>query len=221
MTNSRRLLPYGEHGLLVECVDLDDTLGLLAALQHNCPAQVTEVVPGARSVLLHLDAALRREDADALLTATAPRADAADIAPVEIRVRYDGADLGDVTELTGLSLTEVVHAHTRQLWTVAFCGFAPGFGYLIGDGSLPAVPRRASPRTRVPSGAVGLADRFSGVYPRQGPGGWQLIGRTEAPLWDLERTPPALLAPGTRVRFVDLDAEGPEARVPESPAART
>lgn len=202
----RRLLPYGEHGLLVECADLEDTLGLLAALQQDRPAQVTEIVPGARSVLLHLDAPLPQAHAEALLTATAAPVGAADAAPIEIAVHYDGADLADVAELTGLSPAQVVAAHTGQLWTLAFCGFAPGFGYLVGDGSLPAVPRRSSPRTKVPAGSVGLADRFSGVYPRQGPGGWQLIGRTDAPLWDLDRTPPALLAPGARVRFRDLEA---------------
>ncbi len=102
---------------------------------------------------------------------------------------------------TGLTEAEVVAAHTGQTWTVAFCGFAPGFGYLVGVDDRLRVPRRAQPRTSVPAGAVGLADAFAGIYPRSGPGGWQLLGRTEAVLWDLDRDPPALLRPGVRVRF--------------------
>jgi KipI family sensor histidine kinase inhibitor len=120
---------------------------------------------------------------------------------VEIEVDYSGEDLAEVAELTGLSPDEVVQAHTGQVWTVAFCGFAPGFGYLHGEHNRLRVPRRSSPRTRVPAGSVGLADQWSGIYPRVGPGGWQLIGRTEQTLWDLDKTPPALLQPGLRVRF--------------------
>ena len=107
----------------------------------------------------------------------------------------------DVGALTGLGADGVVEAHTGQTWTVGFCGFAPGFGYLAGEDERLRVPRRRTPRTRVPAGAVGLAGTLSGVYPRSGPGGWQLIGRTPTPLWDLDADPPALLQPGTRVRF--------------------
>jgi KipI family sensor histidine kinase inhibitor len=95
----------------------------------------------------------------------------------------------------------VIHLHTTSTWTVAFGGFAPGFGYLVTDHANLVVPRRASPRTVVPAGAVGLAGEFSGIYPRPSPGGWQLIGSTDAILWDTTREPPALLAPGTAVRF--------------------
>ena len=118
-----------------------------------------------------------------------------------IEVDYSGPDLEEVSSLTGLSAEEVVAAHTGQLWTVAFCGFAPGFGYLHGEDERLRVPRRSTPRTKVPTGAVGLADDWSGIYPRSGPGGWQLIGRTDAPLWDLDRDPPALLQPGMQIRF--------------------
>ncbi len=114
---------------------------------------------------------------------------------------YDGPDLGDVARLTGLREGEVVAAHTGTEWRVAFGGFAPGFAYLMGGDPRLWVPRRESPRTRVPVGAVGLAGEFSGIYPRESPGGWQLIGRTELPMWDLDRDPPALLAAGTTVRF--------------------
>jgi KipI family sensor histidine kinase inhibitor len=96
---------------------------------------------------------------------------------------------------------EVVRRHTGTEWTVAFCGFAPGFGYLTPDGEPWDVPRRDSPRTRVPAGAVALAGGFSGVYPRESPGGWQLIGRTDVAVFDVARDPAALLRPGVRVRF--------------------
>jgi KipI family sensor histidine kinase inhibitor len=122
---------------------------------------------------------------------------------VEIPVHYDGPDLPDVAELTGLSPDEVVAAHTGRVWRVGFSGFAPGFAYLVdGDPAL-QVARRSTSRTRVPAGSVGLAGEFSGIYPRSSPGGWQLIGHTDQVLWDLDRDPPALLRPGLRVQFVD------------------
>jgi len=115
---------------------------------------------------------------------------------------YDGEDLAEVSRLTGLSTEAVVEAHTGTPWRVAFGGFAPGFFYLAGGDPRLVVPRRDSPRTAVPAGSVALAGEFSAVYPRRSPGGWQLLGRTTAPLWDLDATPPALLAPGDTVRFV-------------------
>ena len=118
-----------------------------------------------------------------------------------IDVVYDGADLADVAQHTGLTVAAVVDAHVATPWRVGFGGFAPGFAYLVGGDPRLAVPRRAEPRTRVPAGSVGLAGEFSGVYPRESPGGWQLIGRTDAVLWDIDRTPPALLRPGMWVRF--------------------
>ena len=125
---------------------------------------------------------------------------------VEIAVRYDGPDLDDVAALTGLTRAEVVAAHTGTPWRVAFGGFAPGFAYLVGGDPRLHVPRRERPRPSVPAGSVGLAGEFSGVYPRSSPGGWQLLGTTDAVLWDTEREPPALLGPGTTVRFVDAAA---------------
>ena len=124
-----------------------------------------------------------------------------DAGEVEIAVDYDGPDLDEVGRLTGLGARGVVDAHTGQVWTVAFVGFAPGFGYLVGEDARLHVPRRADPRTRVPAGAVALAGEFSGVYPRPSPGGWQLVGTTDVRLWDLDGEPPALLRPGVRVRF--------------------
>lgn len=123
---------------------------------------------------------------------------------VEIAVRYDGPDLAEVARMTGLSEDAVIAAHTGTPWRVAFTGFAPGFGYLVGGDTRLVVPRRATPRAVVPAGSVGLAGEYSGVYPRASPGGWQIIGRTDAVFWDADRTPPALLRPGVQVRFVPL-----------------
>ena len=130
---------------------------------------------------------------------------------------YDGADLADVARLWGVTEAEVVARHTGTEFRVAFCGFAPGFPYLLAAEDLPGgdgrVPRRASPRPAVPAGSVGLADRWCGIYPTASPGGWQLLGRTDLTLFDPAREPPALLPPGTRVRFVAV----PEADRPAPP----
>ncbi|MGX1597670.1 5-oxoprolinase subunit B family protein [Dietzia maris] len=156
------------------------------------------------------------------------------VAGVTIDVRYDGPDLAAVADLAGMSTEALVRTHTSITWRAAFGGFAPGFFYLVdarelgaggpnarepdagGAGAseaapgpsakpaLPAVPRLGSPRARVPAGAVGLADRFCAVYPGVSPGGWQLLGTTDARLWDLDRPDPALLAPGTTVRFREV-----------------
>jgi KipI family sensor histidine kinase inhibitor len=200
-----KLLTYGDAGLLVELPGLDEVLGLHAALEQDPPPGVVDLVPAMRTLLVRIDptettlADLRSAIAD-----REPRApDDRDAGTVEIPVVYDGEDLAEVGELTGLGPQGVIDAHTGQRWTVAFAGFAPGFGYLVGEDERLHVARRRDPRTKVPTGAVGLADRFSGVYPRESPGGWQLIGRTELAMWDLDRDPPALLTPGTEVRFVE------------------
>lgn len=189
-----KVLPCGDRAVLLDCASLDEAQAWFAAL-----ADRAETVLGARTVLLRGDPAQLRD----LLRRTRPAADArADGATVEVPVTYDGPDLDDVASLTGLTADEVVAAHTSTPWTVAFGGFAPGFSYLVGGDPRLHVPRRASPRTSVPAGSVGLAGEFSGVYPRRSPGGWQLVGRTDLPMWDVDRDPPALLVAGTTVRFV-------------------
>jgi KipI family sensor histidine kinase inhibitor len=200
-----RILPAGDAAVLVELADLDEAGRLYAALRRDPPPGTLDLVPATRTVLVTLDRARTGPDAVAAavraltLPATAGPADA-DL--VTIPTWYDGPDLAEVAALTGLSGDEVVRRHGASEWTVAFCGFAPGFAYLSGGDPALRVPRRETPRTAVPAGSVGLADSFTGAYPRRMPGGWQLIGRTDAVLWDLERDPPALLPPGTRVRFV-------------------
>ncbi len=208
MTTTPELLPYGDRALLVELGSTSEALAYAAALRSGPPAAVGEVVPAARTVLVVAAdgigvAALRQ----ALLEVSPATAGAAsdDAALVEVPVTYDGEDLDDVASLTGLTPDEVVAAHTGQTWQVAFGGFAPGFGYLVGEDDRLHVPRRKQSRTAVPPGAVGLAGEYSGLYPRTSPGGWQLIGRTDAVLWDLQRQPAALLSPGVRVRFVRVD----------------
>ncbi len=196
-----RVLPVGDAGVLVEVPSLPDVLALAAAVRTAGLPGVVDVVPAARTVLLlapGVDPA-RLGDAVRALTVD-PSAELPDGGTVDLPVVYDGPDLDEVGRLTGLGADGVVEAHTATPWRVAFGGFAPGFAYLVG-GALPAVPRRSEPRTTVPAGAVGLAGEYSGVYPRPSPGGWQLIGRTATTLWDAHRTPPALLTPGTRVRF--------------------
>ncbi len=200
-----RLLPAGE-AVLVELADLPRTLALLASLQADPIPGVKEIVPGARTLLLTLDT--QQLSRDALAQALAARSlDVRETAAgtlVEIPVHYVGEDLADVAALLQISPEEVVRRHTGSDWFVAFTGFAPGFAYLTGgDELLRTLPRRSSPRTRIPPGAVAAAGGFSGVYPKASPGGWQLLGQTLTPMWDVQRHPPALLQPGQRVRFVD------------------
>ncbi|MEO7130090.1 MAG: urea amidolyase family protein [Dermatophilaceae bacterium] len=220
-----RLLPMGESALLIELAGIAEVLALEAALRARVAspltrasgssqvgwAGITDIVPAARTLLLitepgvDLDALRRAVSALAAQLAAQPvgvdpsrRCDS----EVEIPVVYDGPDLDVVARATGLSTQQVIAAHTESLWRVGFGGFAPGFAYLVGGDPRLVVARQATPRTRVPSGSVGLAGEFSGIYPRESPGGWQLIGVTDAALWDADRDPPALLSPGTAVRFV-------------------
>ncbi|BBG00982.1 MULTISPECIES: 5-oxoprolinase subunit B family protein [Pseudonocardia] len=199
--------PCGDAALLVEVGDLDAALDLHAALRAAPPSGVLDLVPAACSVLVRVrpgtDLRAVEQHIRGLGTAVGiPVGTSSD--PVEIPAVYDGADLPAVAELLGRTPDEVVALHANRVWVVAFVGFAPGFGYLAGGDDWFDVPRRAVPRTAVPPGSIALAGRYSGVYPRESPGGWQLIGRTDLRVWDLDRRPPALLVPGARVRFVPV-----------------
>jgi KipI family sensor histidine kinase inhibitor len=196
-----KLLPCGDTGLLVEVDGLPEVLALADAVRAAPPDGVLDVVAAARTVLLCVRpgtdlAAVRRAVLDLHVE---PGAAPPDGDRVEIDVVYDGPDLAEVGELTGLGADGVVAAHTGTPWRAAFGGFAPGFAYLVGGDARLEVPRRAESRTSVPAGSVALAGEFSGVYPRSSPGGWQLIGRTDAELWNLDRG--ALLQPGCTVVF--------------------
>jgi len=202
-----RVLPVNFSTVLVELAGLDETLALFASLQAAPLDGIVETIPAARTLMIRFRP--ERISAETLAARIAARdlsaRPAACQRTVEIPVRYDGPDLAEVAELTGLSTAEVVRRHSESLFTVAFCGFAPGFGYLVGGDPALHVPRRQSPRTRIPAGSVALAGSFSGVYPSESPGGWQIIGTTPLRMWDIFREPGALLQPGFRVRFVDMD----------------
>lgn len=201
--------PCGDAALLVETEDLTSALALHRALRAAPPAGVVDLVPAARTVLVktHPGVDLRAlEQGIRRLVEQSARPGAVPGGRVEIPVVYDGEDLDEVAGHAGCSADEVVAAHTGQEWTVAFSGFAPGFGYLVGEDERLTVPRRSVPRTAVPVGAVGLAGRFSGVYPRSSPGGWQLIGRTPLRLFHPEWAAPSRLAAGQRLRFVPISA---------------
>lgn len=196
-----RILTASDHALLVEAADLDEAMRLNLAWDglHG----VVERIPGARTVLVRFDP-LVVSAADLAASLAATKIDAAHLpatGEVTVPVRYDGDDLDEAATLLGVSAAELVNRHLAADWKVAFSGFAPGFGYVVSSDPLFDVPRRSSPRTRVPAGSVALAGQFTGVYPRESPGGWQLIGRTDAVMWDIDRDPPALLSPGTTVRF--------------------
>ncbi|MFJ1748644.1 allophanate hydrolase subunit 1 [Streptomyces sp. NPDC088116] len=199
-----RTLPVGDRALLVELADGERTAAFHAELLRRRAAgtlpPVREIVPAARTVLLD-----GLDDPDGFAArldgweTPGPHARVPDT--VELPVRYDGPDLAEVAALWGVPAEEVARIHSAAEFRVAFCGFAPGFGYLTGLPEAYDVPRRPTPRTAVPAGSVALAGPYTGVYPRSSPGGWQLIGTTDALLWDPAREPAALLAPGTRVRF--------------------
>jgi len=216
--------PFGDGALLVT---LGDGIGL--ALSRRVQRLATTIddergagvpfgspVVGYGTVLVPYDATILDLDAARRLVARLARragtvgaAEEATGALVEIPTRYggaDGPDLEAVAERTGLRPRDIAELHAGTEYRVHFLGFAPGFAYL---GVLPealSVPRRATPRTRVPRGSVAIADRQTAVYPIDSPGGWHLIGRTDRSLWDPTRDPPASLRPGDRVRFVPVDA---------------
>ena len=215
-----RFLPVNLDVLLVELKDLDETLALFDALTAEPIAGVEEIVPAARTLMIQFrpstiecqtlvnriagqDLSQRRE---------------VEHRRVDIPVHYNGEDLDEVATLLNISRAEVIQRHTAHDYSVAFCGFAPGFAYLTGGAGF-QVPRRQTPRTRIPAGAVALAGDFSGVYPKASPGGWQIIGVTPLQMWDLNRAEPALLRPGYKVRFTDagpLPASG--LPLPSTPA---
>jgi len=201
---------YGDQALLLEFASTAEVLAWTDALREAELLGVLDIVPASRTVLVKLAGpryqaptrqrlAKLRVTAEALTEASTPHE-----ADIEIDVVYDGADLEEVARLTGMTTDQVVAAHTGTLWQVGFGGFAPGFAYLIGGDERLNVPRQSEPRTKVPAGSVALAGEFSGVYPRESPGGWQLIGRTNAELWDVDRDPPALLRPGMWVQFREV-----------------
>jgi len=194
--------PAGDRALLLELASNADAV-LVARRARAELRGVVDVVPGHETVLLTFEAGPRPDEAVALAEAAlADDHSPPESALVELAVTYDGPDLAEVAELASLSPEEVVARHCAVSYTAGFLGFAPGFAYLVGLDQRLHVPRRAEPRTHVPGGTVAIAGVYSGVYPRESPGGWRLLGRTDAVLFDPSREPPALLASGDQVRFV-------------------
>jgi KipI family sensor histidine kinase inhibitor len=184
-------------------------MALHDALAASAPDGVVELVPAARTLLVAVDPAVLPLESAASWVRRAASEPAAAATPgagrpadeVVVDVDYRGDDLADTAGLLGVSPEHLVARHVATAWRVAFIGFAPGFAYLAADDWPFDVPRLDVARTRVPAGAVGLAAGFSGAYPRESPGGWRLVGRTDAALWDPHADPPALLVPGRAVRF--------------------
>lgn len=204
-----RVLPMRDGHLLFELESLEKTLALHAALEASPIVGVREIIPAARTLMIAFDhlalpsASLIEQVQDRLSSEASSQPGPI----VDIPVLYDGEDLKDVAALLNLSVDEIIARHTGSDLKVAFTGFAPGFAYLSGGDEKLAVPRRTSPRTHVPAGSVAIAGEFSGVYPKASPGGWQLIGRTPIPMFDLAREPASLLQPGYRVKFRQISLE--------------
>lgn len=196
--------PFGEAALLVDLESAAEAQALAASLREDPVPGIVEAVPGLSSLLVDLDPLAT--EADRIGASLEERLRGLDTSPRagtlhRIGVLYDGPDLDEVAAIAGLTTAEVVALHGSVELRVIFCGFAPGFAYL---GDLPPelwVERLATPRTRTPAGSVAIAGPMSGIYPADLPGGWRVIGRTDARLFDPSRTPPALLVPGDRVRF--------------------
>lgn len=197
-----RVLPFGDRAVLAEYDTLAETMDAFRALDAARPSGVRELIPAARTVLARIDPALisLRAAEQWLRDTQAIHAVTGIDESVTIPVRYDGPDLESTAEILGMSADELISRHSNAEWRCAFIGFAPGFAYLAGPIGL-EVPRRATSRQAVPAGSVGLAGEFTGIYPRSSPGGWQLIGTTDAVLWDETREHPSTIAPGMTVRF--------------------
>jgi KipI family sensor histidine kinase inhibitor len=196
---------YGDQALMLQCGSTAEVLAWVEALRDAALPGVLDIVPAARTVLVKLDTprlqGVIRQRLRKMRVAADAETPAGRGADVVIDVVYDGPDLAEVADHTGLTTAQVIEAHTGCLWRVGFSGFAPGFAYLVDGDARLRVPRRSEPRTSVPAGSVALAGEFSAIYPRQSPGGWQLIGHTDEVLWDLDRTDPALLTQGMWVQF--------------------
>lgn len=192
-----RLLPCGPRAVLAEFDTLDEVMSAATAWRAASLPGVIDVVPAALTVLVQHDGTL-----DTSLLTEPIATDGPTPGPVVVvPVRYDGADLHAVADACGMSVTDVIDIHSSATYTCAFCGFIEGFPYLVGLDPRLVLPRRATPRTRVPRGSVAIVSTFTGIYPAETPGGWHLLGSTDMPMWDDRRDPPATLPPGTQVRF--------------------
>ncbi|GAB3310495.1 5-oxoprolinase subunit PxpB [Epidermidibacterium keratini] len=206
MSETVSVLPYGERAVLLQTASVAESLGVYTSVKELGLDGVEDVVPASRTVLVTFTQPALLQTALPALRAIEPdEHEHEDAGEATIEVVYDGEDLADVADMTGMSVDEVIEVHSSTTYTVAFLGFAPGFAYLTGLDERLHMPRRPSPRTKVPRGSVAMAGPFTAVYPHDSPGGWQLLGRSDAPLWDLDRAEPSLLRPGMQVRFQAVD----------------
>jgi KipI family sensor histidine kinase inhibitor len=217
-----RFLPVNLDALIVELKSLEQTMALTDALQHVIPHwNIEEIIPAARTILIRYNPIVT--DANTLAKHIAQLDIAEHVMQsgelIIIPVRYNGEDLSQVAEYLGITVSEVIARHTNNEYQVAFCGFAPGFAYMVAKNAELNVPRRQSPRVRIPAGSVALAGEFSSVYPQASPGGWQLIGTTDTAVWDLNRDQPALLKPGNRVNFIDASKSSKKYYLPAAKKA--
>ncbi|EHZ6872404.1 MULTISPECIES: 5-oxoprolinase/urea amidolyase family protein [unclassified Providencia] len=200
-----RFLPVNLSAFMVELESLEQTMALTDSLTEMPIYGIDEITPAARTILIRYNPF--RIDVNELVEKISVRDVSRRVGKasklVTIPVHYNGEDLSDVAAHLGISTAEVIRRHTENEFQVAFSGFAPGFGYMVSKGANLNVPRRQSPRVRIPAGSVALAGEFSSVYPQASPGGWQLIGVTELLMWDINRPEPALVQAGMRVNFVD------------------
>jgi KipI family sensor histidine kinase inhibitor len=194
----------GDVGLLIEAPNAETVQRLSSWIgKHPLKPRLREVIPGARTVFICAEDAMLRAVATDLRSAALTRTREADEASViVVDVRYDGPDLPEVAERLGMSGAEVIQRHACRDYTVEFFGFAPGQAFLSGLPSQLRIPRRETPRIRVPAGALAIANEFSVIYPRDSPGGWNLIGtRLSDPLWNIDHLPPNRVQVGDIVRF--------------------
>jgi KipI family sensor histidine kinase inhibitor len=206
-----RIFPLGDSAVVCETpppatLECQRRVWTVAGEARGWP-HVVDVVPGMNNLTIVFDPLAGDGEALAQALRDAWEAAAQHTAKsreIDVPVQYGGEfgpDLEEVARHTGLTAREVVARHSGGEYVVFFIGFQPGFAYMGGLAEALHTPRRAEPRLEVPAGSVGIGGEQTGIYPAAAPGGWQLIGRTDVPLFDPANTPPTLLQPGDRVRF--------------------
>lgn len=191
-----RIKPCGREAVLIE-TSSQERSHLVRAFRTFLPD--TKIVPAAETVLIYCDPS-RIDEILASLPTDLEQLNTT-VSTVTVEVTYSGPDLARAADLAGLSPEALVQWHTSTQWHADFAGFSPGFMYLTPSEPLIDFPRLDSPRAQIPAGSVGLGGLFSGIYPQESPGGWNIIGFTSAPLWDIQRPSPALISPGDIVLF--------------------
>lgn len=202
-----RILAAGLEASLVEVESLDQMLSLYQGLQEARDSGrargITELIPAARTVLVEFDpndtSAQEVERLIHTISLDASRPTVSDV--LTINATYDGPDLAFVCDQMQMSVPQFIAWHTNVQWTVAFTGFVPGFGYLVSKVHTVSIPRLSTPRVKAPAGSIAMADRFTGIYPHESPGGWRIVGRTDELLFDIAHDPATPLLPGRTIQF--------------------